>query len=503
MRICSFDYGIKTAEDKSMLLNRCIALLLIFSWNILFGQTETKVTIRGHAPAYVGKTILAAEIDDYLSQKESQLNSVIVGPDSTFQLSFYVKETQKIVLHADRNVSYLYVQPGALYDVYLPEKDKFDPMRPNGSNIEITFLDLDSNDINYRILEFQRWCDEFVGSYFYLKNIKPLEFSKKLDEFKMVVDKYYHLTDTSNTTLSDPRKYFVTFVRFSIASLDNIQHAAQRNRYEKHDFYLKYTPVSYRNDAYMGYLNSFYERLIPRLSTETNNRVYAGLLKSSPTLIMKALGTEYTLINMRIREIVMIKALSEEFYSKDFPQTNILTVLDSVANHSLFSANGILARNMIYRLTELLPGGKAPDLVLISDKGEVITLGSLPKKHVYLHFYDASSQKSTQELEPLKKLYEIYKEDIIFISIYPDKPYNQEVIDKFIKTIPWITAKTKENNPIWKNYKITTYPMYVLLDGYGYVVAAPALSPMPDGQYQTIEKTFFSIQKTNKEMKGK
>ena len=213
----------------------------------------------------------------------------------------------------------------------------------------------------------------------------------------------------------------------------------------------------------MSYLNSFYDRLIPRLSAETNNRVYAGLLKSSPTLIMKALGTEYTLINMRIREIVMIKALSEEFYSKDFPQTNILTVLDSVANHSLFSSNGILARNMIYRLTELLPGGKAPDLVLTSDKGEVLTLNALPKRPIYLHFYDASSQKSTEELEPLKKLYESYKDDVTFISIYPDKAYELEETNKFIKTIPWTTCKTSENNPIWKNYKITGYPMYVLL----------------------------------------
>jgi hypothetical protein len=199
----------------------------------------------------------------------------------------------------------------------------------------------------------------------------------------------------------------------------------------------------------------------------------------------------------------MIKALSEEFFSKDFPQTNILTVLDSVANHSLFAANGILAKNMIDRLTELAPGGKAPDLVLTSDKGEIITLSSLPIKHVYLHFYDPSSKKSTQELEPLKKLYETYKDEVTFITIYPEKEYTKETLDKFITTIPWNTCKTAETNPIWKNYKVATYPLYVLLDAYDYVVAAPALTPLPDGQYQTIDKTFFFIQKTTKEMKGK
>jgi|GEM_PF-432041 len=503
MFTCSFKIGTKSAEVDPMKLKHILFLFIAFSNGISFGQKEKAVTIKGFAPSYVGKTIRIAEIEDYLSKKELQLGSTTVGNDSTFQLSFFVKETQKIVVHADRNLTFFYIQPGSVYDVYIPEKDKYEPLRPNGSSIEVTFLDLDSTDINYRILQYQRWSDEFVGSYYYLKNAKPLEFSTKLDEFKTVVEKFYHLSDTSNAGLSDPQKYFNTFVRFSVASLDNIQHAAQRNRYEKHDFYLKHAPVAYRNDAYMGYMNSFYERMIPRLSAETNNRVYLGLLKSSPTLIMKALGTEYTLINMRIREIVMIKSLSEEFYSKDFPQTNILTVLDSVANHSLFAANAILAKNMIDRLTELAPGGKAPDLVLKADNGEVITLASLPKKHVYIHFYDPSSQKSTQELELLKKLHDTYKEDVTFITVYPEKAYEAETQEKFIKSIPWATCKTAESNPIWKNYKVATYPMYVLLDGYGYVVAAPALTPLPDGQYQTIDKTFFFIQKTNKEMKGK
>lgn len=477
-----------------------IVFFFLFIRTVSFAQVDKYVTLTGFAPKYIGKTIRISEIVDYLSMKESSLASTTVKQDSTFTLSFELKETQKAVVHADKNNSYLYLQPGGKYTIYLPEKDKYDPMRPNGSSVEITFLDLDSNDINYKILEFQRWSDEWIGSYFYLKNVKPLEFSTKLDEFKAAVDKFYHLSDTSKIGMNEAQTYFNTFVRFSIASLDNIQHAADRNRYEKHDFYLKYSPVAYRNDAYMGYLNSFYEKMIPRLSMETSNRVYLGLLKNSPTLIMKALGNEYTLINMRIREIVMIKSLSEKFYGNDYPQTNILAVLDSVANHSLFDANAVIARNMLERLTELTIGGRAPDLVLHSDQGEVITLSALPKKHIYLHFYDPASQKSSEELVLLKKLHEVYKDDVTFISIYPDKEYSASVTEAQINSLPWTRCRANDDNPIWKNYKIATYPTYVLLDGFGYVVAAPALSPLPDGQYQTIDKTFFYIQKANKEM---
>ncbi len=469
----------------------------------VFSQDGKIVQIKGFAPSYVGQTISVLEIEDYLSMSETRIASTNVLEDSTFTLSFYLKETQKLLLRTNKNKCFLYAQPGSNYDLYIPEKDKYEPYRPDGNSIELTFFELDSMDINYRILQFQRWSDDVISNYYYLRNIKPIEFAQQMESFKSAVDSVYQLKDTLNKSLNEAQYFFNTFVLFSIASIDNIQYAAERNRYEKHDFFIKYSPVAYRNDAYMEYIKSFYEKMIPRLSMETNNRLYLGLLKSSPTLIMKALGNEYTLINMRIREIVMIKALSEEFYSKDFPQTNILAVLDSVANHSLFQANAVIAKNMINRLTELSVGGKAPDFVLKTDKGETITLESLPKKHIYIHFYDPSSQKNTIELEPLIKLHKTYKEDITFITVYPENVYSTADTAKFLNTIPWTKCQTDKTNPIWKNYKVSSYPTYILLDGYGYVVGAPALSPMPDGQYQTIDKSFFFIQRTNKELRGK
>jgi len=468
----------------------------------VFAQTGKIVTIKGYAPSYVGQTVSFMEIEDYFSMNEATLATTTVKEDSTFSLSFYTQETQKIIVHANKNKSYLYIQPNAEYDLFIPDKDKYEPYRPGGNIVEVTFFNLDTTDINYEILQFQRWTDEFVSSYYHLKNVKPVEFASKLDEFKSALEKKYNLSDTAKQEHGSADNYFKVFVRYSIASLDNIQFAAERNRYEKHDFYIKHSPVEYKNDAYMTYINAFYEKLIPRLSMETNNRVYLGLLKSSPTLIMKALGSEYTLKNMRIREMIMVKALAEEFYSKDFPQTNILTVLDSVANHSLFDANAVIARNLINRLTQIVPGGKAPDFVLKNEDAAIKTLSSYSKKHLYLHFYDPESQKNNIELEPLKQMYETYKNDISFVTIYPDDEYDTTVLNAYLNTIPWEKCKTDRSNPIWKKYKIETFPSYVLIDGFGYVVAAPALGPMPDGQYQTIDRTFFYIQKVNDEIRN-
>jgi hypothetical protein len=464
---------------------------VLFYFGYSIAQEKQVVTITGFAPTYVGAKIEFNEIEDYISMQEATMASTTVQADSTFSVSFYLKETQQIIIRGKKNRTFIYVQPGGVYDLYLPDKDAYEPYRPNGNNVEVTFFSLDTTDINYKILRFQRWLDNFIGNNYHLRSHKPIEFAKKVDEFKDFAEATYAADSTDI--------YFKTFIRYSIAAMDNIQYAADRNRYEKHDFYLKNFPVSYKNDAYMGYLNSFYTKMMPRLSMETNNRVYLGVLKSSPTLVMRALGDEYTMINIRIREIVMIKALSEAYYDGDLPQTNVMTILDSVANHSLFEANGIIAKNMIRRLTELVPGGKAPDFALKSSDGTFKTRSDFKGKHVYIHFMDPLGQKSAIEIDPLVKLYQTYKDDIRFITVYPSR--EDEKSKEVLAKIPWEKFAIDENASILKAYKVETFPYYVLLDEIGHVVAAPALTPMPSGQYETIDRTFFYIQKALKELK--
>lgn len=458
---------------------------------ITLSQEKRTVTITGYAPTYVGNTIEFSEIQDYLSMKEATVASTTVKADSTFSVSFFINETQRIGIRANKNRTYMYVQPDGVYDIYIPEKDPYEPYRPNGNIVEVTFFGLDSTDINYKILSYLRWQDNFIGNNYHLKSVKPIEFAKKLDQFKSFVEEAY-AKDTSDV-------YFKTYVRYSIASMDNIQHAADRNRYEKHDFYLKNFPVSYQNDSYMAYLNSFYTKMMPRLSMEANNRVYLGVLKSSPTLVMRALGSEYTLINLRIREIVMIKALSESYYSGDLPQTNILTILDSVANHSLFEANGIIAKNMISRLTELVPGGKSPEFALVNAMGETKTLSSYKGQYLYIQFMDPASKKSTMETDPLISIYDKYRSDITFVTVAPKREGADA--ESALKALPWEKFIVEENATILKNFKVETYPYYVLIDETGHIVSAPALTPLPNGQYETIDKTFFYIQKARKELR--
>lgn len=460
---------------------------LIFFFLLISGSTVAQtVTISGIAPAYVGDEIEVYEIEDYFSNTERLITSATVQQDSTFSLQFATAEIQKVAVKGKNNKGYMYVQANGKYNINVPDRDKYDPFRPTGNMIELGFLSLDSTDVNYKILGFQRWMDRFIGLNFHLRGFDNTLFEERLEGFKTNVQKAY---------AADTSVFLKTYIRFSIASLDNIEQGAARNRYEKHDFYIKQTPVYYKNDAYMDYISSFYQEMIPRLSEETNQAVYMWVLRSSPTGIMNALGKEYTLINTRIREMVMIKALAEEYHSGDFPKTNILTILDSVENHSLFKANAVIAKNLQQRLTDLVPGAKAPDFVLAEEGKGTKTLYEFNGSYIYMHFIDPNNNQSIKEIELLEGLHETYKDYVKFVTIYRvNDSIDQKGLSK-VTQLNWDVFGIASGNSLWKNYRIEAFPQFVLIDATGNIVASPALAPTPNGNYETIDQTFFAIKK--------
>ncbi len=455
--------------------------IILFS-SALFGQ---RVSILGYAPTYTGKTVKAYDIEDYFSGKERLIATSTVQADSLFSLTFDISEVRKIVIRSGNNHGFILVEPNASYRIYFPERDKYTPYRPTGNEVELAFLDLDSTDINYKVLSFQRWVDHFLGNNYHLHSVDAKEFMTNLDKFKANVEKAYK---------EDTSIYLKAHVRFTLAGLDNIPNAAERNRFEKYDFYLRNTPVYYNCETYMTYVSDFYQKLLPRLSNEANQAVYDGILRSSPTLIMHALGTEYTLSNIQLRELVMIKTLSEAFHDDEFPQTNILTVLDSLSQRAIFKQHRVIAANIRNKLTELVPGGKAPDFVLLQEGSETKTLYNFAGKHVYLHFMDPESLNSRKELPLLKELHQNYAPYIHFVTVYKEQDLSEEGL-KAIRSLDWDVYGLSESNAIWDRYRIESYPQYTLIDAAGYVVASPSLGPTPNGEYKTIDETFFHIKK--------
>jgi hypothetical protein len=467
--------------------------LLLWTSNSLLGQTIKPVTIKGYAPNYIGKEIVFSGISDYLTYSEVPLARSLVGADSSFTINVDIGYTQRLNLRIDKYSSFIYVDSAKSYTLYVPPPREDEAQLISGSRLDITFLNLDTSDINYKILYFENWCDRHLSDTYYMKNSKPTEFADAMKLFRDSVEKRYE---------ADSSFFFHIFIRYTFATLDEMSSVKDRSRYAKYDFYLKDRPIFYESDVYMDYFNAFYDRMIARLDYQVSDSVSAAIYKSSPRKLMMALGKEYTLRNPHIRELVMIKALSEEFRIGYFPRKNILTILDSVSKGSRIYEHRLIARNVIDKLTQARQGAKAPEIPIVRSTGDTIELvKKYEGKHLYLHFYDPSSQKSKVELAPLIKLYENYKNEVNFVSLYPRKPYSEKDSVAFISSIPWEKIALPVNTDIMHLYKATTFPSYVLIDAAGYVVEAPALGPMPAGNYLTIDYTFFQLREALKRMK--
>lgn len=450
-------------------------------------------TLKGKALHYAGERLIVYKIEDYLSDVTTKIAATTIRPDSTFEVSFYNDVTRKIKIAIGKDYLNIYIQPGGTYDLYIDGKNPYPSEDAPGVNLQYMFLDLDTTDINYKTLVFDNAKLDFLEQYYNYQGTHSITFVKKLDSFKTVIQKKYE---------ADSCKFFKVFVKYSFAALDDLKFVGNRNDYEKYDFYIRPSTVWYNNDRYMEYILHFFDKHIAELSQAASMKFYQGIVKSSPTAVMESLNDDYTLRNLRLREVVMIDMLSQAFYDNSYPKTNILTILDSLSTHALFSANRLIAKNIKFRLLNLAPGSVMPDFMLKVD-GKTKMATDYKGKHVYIQFID-KNDLSLSDLKLLHELHKKYGEHIQFLTILTvDKgsPLLQNP-QKFKQKhrIDWDFAVVDQSDQILKQLNVVNYPYYILMDASTHVVAAPALSPRPNGEYHTIEKDLFEITRYYKAM---
>ncbi|PKR81623.1 hypothetical protein CW751_03615 [Brumimicrobium salinarum] len=460
---------------------------MLLSFIQLFAQPVT--TISGIAESYVGEEVKVFTIDDYLSRITTQVASTTVQKDSTFKVSFFNKQTRKLRIEVGKNHFHIYTQPKAKYKVFVSESSPYIDANAERIEVEFFFLDLPKTDINYKILMFEDAQLSFLEEHYYHKSLKSVNFVSKLDTFKNEISQRY-ATDTS--------KFFHAYMRYSFASIDNLSFLGQRNAFEKYDFYIKPETVLYQNDRYMDYILHYYKLYETQLPNEVNELFYKGVVNSSPTIILNALGGDIALKNIRLRELIMIRMLSEVFYTNIYPQTNVLTVLDSVANHAIFDEHKKIAKNIKFRLLDLVPGSEMPDFN-ISVNGTKKYNSDYRGKHLYIHFANRNVQQSIDDLKLISLLKKKYGKHIQFLTILTSNPTDTLLNDasSFIKThnVSWDLAVLSNQDPLLERLNVSSYPHYLLLDAAGNVVASPALLPRPNNEYETIENIFVRIER--------
>jgi hypothetical protein len=129
------------------------------------------------------------------------------------------------------------------------------------------------------------------------------------------------------------------------------------------------------------------------------------------------------------------------------------------------------------------------------NKNQKSTLDYLGK-HLYIQFAQEGSSMSEKDYELLSHLKIKYGDAVDFLTIIvaedgaiKESTYLRE------QGISWDAAVVNPSHSVIESFKVVTFPHYVLVDPQGYIVSAPALSPRPNNEYDTIERNFFEIKK--------
>ena len=443
--------------------------------------------IRGFAPDFVGEKVELFTCQDYVTLSRIKLGEGRVNPlDSIFHISISTEATFKGVIELGKTEASIYVAPNTSYDVYFPAV-KNQVISFQNRKTELIFFGLDSTDINYRVLQYNQWFDSYVA--YHEKNIAKGQFLVYLDTFKIyVAEAYEEVKD----------EYFLTYVRYNIGKMEQAFGGNSKSslRLETYLNYIEPFPVYYENDQYMNFFKGFYssgfEDYMPTIEAEINMAIYYA----SPSRLMNVLKQDLFLSKPEIREMVMIDKLGKQYYNRNDQKRNILLMLDSLSNFASSQVNATIARNVTTYLTSLEPGFPAPPINFerSSESVENVNWKTYRGKFVYLNFFETWNDQAKTDMLIIFDLKKKYGDYVSFLSICTDKEEDSYLSYMNEHTeFDWDIFYVGNDSNLKDDYRLKIVPSYFLIDQSGFIALAPAPTPAPDGEYESIDKTFYFI----------
>lgn len=460
-----------------------IASLVLFIFT--FFASAQNVSINGitYVPKK-NKEIRIYEVSDFLTNTEKEIGRTKIDSFGRFSFTIQTPEIKKIILRFDNKYSWMYIEPFSNYYIDLPEIDDNRSNFEKDNEIEMVFYRMDTTDINYKILGFEAWLDETLADFYYEKETKPGEFVKKISNFKKEVASVYS---------SDTSDYFFNYLKYSIGTtVDNLQYVGSMSKDEKYNFYFSFSPFLVNHDKYMEYFKFFFEKYYYHAEKEIRQKIYNAVIRSDLKMYLDAINEDPYLKNNELRDLIALLIIKEEIGSKELPKSNLIAILRKLEETLINPDILVIASNLLDSFEELTNGMKVPNYKL----DEVVKLSDYGNKYIYFHFYDPSNQKCNTEIAAIRKLNEKYASIVEIVTIYP-KPIEPLTITEK-RNLDALTTKKfalDENHPIWNDFKINTFPYYILVDEQLTIKNMPALAPSPNGLYETIEKTFYDIKR--------
>lgn len=459
---------------------RLIVFIFLCSTNMVLSNTK----IVGAALNASNQYVYVSEIEDYITNSESIIYTTTVNERGQFVIDLEDIGLRKIVIRIKNSFAELYIQNNTTYYIEFPQESIDVINYFSGSETEILFFNLDSTDINYKILGFEAWMDDEMADLYILKDVEPVQFIDGILKFKSEVQEAY---------ASDTSSYFRDYIKYSLGkTVDNLYYFGAPSKTTKYDFFLKENEILHKNPAYMGYFNDFYDQYLFQMNKSIRVPLLESIYDNNAATMVKAISFDSLVPTQEFAELIALKIIQQEYHANRLPKNNLIYITNEIRKNSFYEQNAIIAENLIEEFYTIIEGDPLPIMNLTKDTQLKPSLN----KFLYIHFFDPENPSSLSEISALRRLFEKYNSHIEFVTIYLNQGIRlSDFAERVLDGIKWEIYSLDYGHPIWKSLNVGTFPYYILVKDNLKIVGLPALGPTPNGVYETIEKTFYDIQK--------
>lgn len=473
-----------------------LCFILFFS---IFSHSQT-IAISGTFKGFEGEQIYLCRYSDPFVFSEKKLDSTKIDGQGRFVFKTKITETQQVFFKLQNIKSYLFVEPNKKYEIKILSKDSLYVQYPRAmktialGEIPLTILKSDTADINLLIEKFN-----FLFSKFVLKNQKLLLDSRN----KKLLDSLQNMANSK--FLKYHNDYLNAFIRYKIASLDMAESLTHKQKFAFAYFVNK--PILYENSEYMNLFNEYFKKHFDLIKSDArHDSILSEInIKKSYTGMIKILS-EDTLFktDAALRELLLIKGLIDLYHgNKEFNKDAILSVIKKLSEQGVIEKNKAIAKSVLNSLDRCVIGSNAPEFILHNLEHKEVKLSDFKGKYVYIIFWATWSNISMDELNSLAKISKKYEKEVAFIGVSCDKEVQTFWDYMRAHNYPWIMLHFENNYNFLENYRTSSLPVYVLIDGNGKILNYIASPPSAGLEEQLDRYVFEKEQKIKKEKEAK
>jgi peroxiredoxin len=439
-----------------------------------------QVVITGIVPGGQAEEIRLMGYADQISFKPVILDRTMVSESGLFTLrTDEITDIRMAFMEIGFYSAVIVLSPDNNYEIIFDSVNFVDEFRPfyNKEPLNFQILEEPKPQLNYWLSEFENKYNGFIMENF--ESISKRRDPKILQRFRSELENEF--TNVTN-------EFFKVYIDYKIATLELA--AGPTRKANIFSQYLKNRSVYYNNPEYMFFFNTYFDQYLPGNNHFISRRDLTATINDAADYraLMDTLGKDSILRNEVIRELVLLKTMQGLYHDQQFNKVNVLSILNQVEALSKFPIHREIAWNLKDELTLLKPGFPAPDFELQNLEGGVVTLSDLSGKPVYLSFMNTISYGSLVEFERLKYLFETYGSKIHFVTVSFDS--TREMIEAFRQRnqFLWLFLYNGSDYDLIHNYRIKTFPAFILINSDGTVAEYPAYKPS-----EIIEESFKTM----------